>query len=176
LNKRIFIAVNLPNELKKEIFETISSKLPNADCKIVAEKNLHITLKFLGYLPEEKINKIKEKMKAFQGFERFKIKLEKIGSFGNKVLWIGLSEGTEQLNLISDKLNKLLELTDDRFHAHITIARNKSLKANEVIELIENLNSEKLEKEFTAKNMGLMESVLSSTGPTYSILFKSEFK
>ena len=59
MNKRIFIAVNFPDELKKEIFESISSELPKDECKIVAEANLHITLKFLGYLNEEKIAEIK---------------------------------------------------------------------------------------------------------------------
>ena len=181
MNKRVFIAVNLPNEIKKTIFENFSLKIPKNECKIVKEENLHITLKFLGYLSEEKIGEIKEKMKELKNFEAFKIKLNKIGSFGNRVIWIGIKEGSKELKELSEKLNALLELSDEKFHAHITIARNKKLNAKQVKELIEKLNKEKSHYQrcasvSTVETVDLMESKLSSAGPNYSTIFKVKFK
>ena len=48
---RCFIAIELPNEVKKEIFK-IQKKLPQAKLKLVSHENMHLTLKFLGEIKE----------------------------------------------------------------------------------------------------------------------------
>ena len=60
MNKRVFVAVNIPQEIRKEIVGIFSSKLPKDKMKVVEEENLHITLKFLGYFSPEAIEKLKD--------------------------------------------------------------------------------------------------------------------
>jgi len=54
MRKRIFIAINLPEEIKKKLSE-YQSKLPDLPIRWVKKDNLHITLVFLGYLNDEEI-------------------------------------------------------------------------------------------------------------------------
>ena len=54
---RIFVAINLPNEIKRELF-LYSQKWPELPAKWTAKDNLHITLEFLGSLTEEELGEV----------------------------------------------------------------------------------------------------------------------
>ncbi|MGB9607971.1 MAG: RNA 2',3'-cyclic phosphodiesterase, partial [bacterium] len=60
---RCFIALLLPEEIKKKAVE-VQNRLrkANADVKWVEKENLHITLRFLGEIEEEKVEKVKRLM------------------------------------------------------------------------------------------------------------------
>ena len=51
---RIFVAINLPGDIRKALFE-YSKKWPNLPAKWTNKDNLHITLEFLGSLTEEEL-------------------------------------------------------------------------------------------------------------------------
>ena len=75
---RIFIAINLPENIKKELsyFQTKWRELP---CRWTKKENLHITLVFLGYLSEEELSKVVEIAKKIsQRHKPFLINLNKI--------------------------------------------------------------------------------------------------
>ena len=54
---RIFIAINLPEDIKKELF-SYSEKWQEFPAKWTAKDNLHITLEFLGALTDEEIGEV----------------------------------------------------------------------------------------------------------------------
>src|SRR3989338_2943006 len=139
MNKRVFVAVNIPQEIRKEIVGIFSSKLPKDKMKVVEEENLHITLKFLGYFSPEAIEKLKENLlKTTQ--KKFSVELKGIGHFNGRVLWVGVGKGSSELEKLSRELDELLELKNDSFHSHVTLARNNSLGRKQVSELAEELN------------------------------------
>ena len=72
--KRIFIAVNLPEEIKESLNGLIE-KLPKDKVKAVKKENLHITMKFLGYMPEETLPELYKKLNALRKFQKFRIKI-----------------------------------------------------------------------------------------------------
>ncbi len=170
--KRTFIAINLPPGIKKEITARVAAKIPAGKARPVEMENLHITLKFLGYLPPEKMAEVKEKLKALAAVKRFEVELGGVGEFGGRVVWLGVQKGREELAGLSQRLDEALEIKDDRFHAHVTLARNKELKPQELKELLNALERENGRWTFTAESLDLMESVLSSSGPRYSVAFK----
>ena len=56
---RTFISVELPDEVKKNIAELVNElKDASAGVKWVEAKNLHITLKFLGWVEDRKIDEL----------------------------------------------------------------------------------------------------------------------
>jgi len=61
---RLFIAIDLPKEIKDYLYELqkeIISKINTREIKIkwVHKKNIHCTLKFIKYFPEDKLDYLK---------------------------------------------------------------------------------------------------------------------
>lgn len=175
---RLFIAVNLDEELKKRILPLQEElKRTNADVKWVAVENLHLTLKFLGEVSEEKTTQIEQIVTPILvNFSPFEMELCGFGVFPNtnypRVIWLGIREGSEELKILSEEIeNCLIPLgfsKEERlFTAHLTLGRMRSLKSKEGLigkikekENIE-IGKQKLEKIY------LMQSFLKPTGPVY---------
>ena len=170
MNKRVFFAVNFPEETKKEINRKYWLKLGKKGIKRVMEKNLHITLLFLGHFPEEKIKEIKEKAEKIKK-EKFSVKLEGIGSFKKRIIFLGIKKGSENIIELKKELCGKMEIPFEGFEAHATIARNKKMNAGEFTGLIKELQKIQFEKEIEIKSFELMESVNSFSGTEYKKLF-----
>lgn len=181
-NIRCFIAIDIE---QKNILEKILNiqkilEKSNADLKLVEPQNIHLTLKFLGEISEEKVKKVIEAMKTLQ-FNSFKITLKGLGVFPSinypRVLWIGITNGFKESSLIylqlEDKLAKLGFSKEERgFSPHLTIARVKSGKGkNELIKILEEFKNEDF-GETIIESVKLKRSVLTSKGPIYSTLFE----
>jgi len=173
MDKRLFFAINAPEEICLKIFSKISSKLPAGELKIVPEKNLHFTLLFIGKWPAEKMNEIIEKGKTIEGKE-FEIELNGIGWFNDRILWIGVKAGENELKEMAMKLEKAVGAQEQKFSCHLTIARNKRLKQEKFAKLAEELGKIPFSEKFTAKSFELMESELSENGAEYKKVFSFE--
>ena len=129
--KRCFISINLPEEAInyiKEIQEQIKKQNLFLG-KFTEPENLHLTLKFLRETTDEKIQKIKEKLKQIK-FKKFQAETSELGVFSEKflrIIWIKL-ENCENLQKQIDKSLKELFEPESRFMSHITIARVKFTK------------------------------------------------
>ena len=135
---RSFIAFEIDNASVLERISTIQKLLSelNVDVRLVKPENIHITLRFLGNIKINTIKDIFEFMKNVQ-FTPFDVNIDGIGVFPNlrypRVIWAGITQGTNQLSSISMQLNKQLRtkgfISDSRsFSPHITFARIKSGK------------------------------------------------
>ena len=95
---RLFIAVELPGYVREEIARVQNRlKITKDKIKWVDPSSIHITLKFLGEVREEKIEEI------FQVIEKitakigpFTLKIEGTGAFPNfaspRVIWMGAKD------------------------------------------------------------------------------------
>ena len=179
---RTFIAVELPEQIKKEIEQLQTPlKKTNAFVSWVKPGNIHITLKFLGEVPEEKINEVFSATElALKNAKRFKMNLKGMGAFPDfrrpRVIWIGAGKGGEEL---SDMATKIEEETEKigypkekrKFSAHFTIGRVKSPKNIE--KLIELVKSSDFETEDMEVNeVTVMRSQLHPAGAIYTPLKK----
>jgi len=174
--KRAFIAVNLSGKIKEEIASELLSEIPQKGMKKVAKENLHITVKFLGYVPEGAIKELWGKMDFLSALSPFSIGLGGIGDFKKRVLWLGAEKGSTELAEISEKIGMVLGATGEKFHAHVTIARNRSLEKGEFNSIEERLRGKGFSREITAESVDLMESVLGEKGPKYSVLERAFLK
>lgn len=170
-SKRLFFAVNLPAELKQEIAETILPLVPKAQWRIVPKENLHVTLHFLGQLTDEAVKDLLNETLALKGFEPFEAEISCAGHFGGNVLWLGFGKGNEEFSLLNSKLQQAMGTHDPKFHAHITIARNKGAEKRQTMTIMEKIGKEMKAMKITVKSVELMESALGKQGPKYGRLF-----
>jgi 2'-5' RNA ligase len=169
---RLFIAVTLPDDIK-EYIKDIQKQIPsdNNKIKLIPAEQLHLTLKFLGEVSEEKVDKIKSSLSIVK-VKHFKAALDGTGAFPSenyiRVVWVGLKPKNGFIELQQNIDKSLLELfrPDKRFHPHVTIARVRFVEDKKnFFEKVKKIKVE--EKEFTVKSFKLVKSTLTGEGPVY---------
>ena len=106
---RSFIAFDMKNDNVLNRLAAAQKLLiqTNADLKLVEPKNIHITLRFLGGISPEMVEKVYEAMKKVK-FSPFNIQLRGLGVFPTlnypRVVWAGITDGAEQLKSIFEQL------------------------------------------------------------------------
>jgi len=179
---RTFVAIELPRELTSKIDQLQSAlKKTNADVSWVKPQNVHITLKFLGEVREEKIEEVYQATeKSVKGLRNFPVNLQGLGGFPNlkrpRVIWIGVEKGKEILAELYPKVEEeFFKIGFDKenraFTPHLTIGRVKSPKNLEG--LASEINKTTFETEdFKVQEVVVMKSTLLPTGAVYTPLKK----
>ncbi|MCK9430280.1 MAG: RNA 2',3'-cyclic phosphodiesterase [Candidatus Omnitrophica bacterium] len=186
---RAFIAIELPAKIKDALIG-IQHKLNTEKIRIswVKPQNLHLTLKFLGDISPEQLEKIKTTAKKIaDNSGGFKVKLRKLGVFPNlragQIIWVGTDEAPSSLKQLAQQLETGLaesgipkELRP--FCAHITIGRIKNRPA--ASDLQKALDRVKINTsdpgEFNCEKVILFESTLGPGGPVYTALKELNLK
>lgn len=172
---RVFIAINLPPDIKKELAR-YCDKYPELPAKWTTKDNLHITLEFLGYITDEEIAQVcKETQEVARQHKSFSVNLNKV-VYGPpnktpKFIW-ALGETSKELADLKNDLQR----KDEIFTPHVTLARIsewelRRLDQEEIPEIAENIDLE-----FFVETIEVMESELKRGGPVYSILESCELK
>jgi len=170
---RTFIAFEVPENIKKILLD-IQEQLKDENMKASFVNHFHLTLKFLGEVNEQKVEKIKEKLREIK-FELITTKLKGIGVFPNenyiRVVWVGLEDG-KIMELQKNIDTKMFELGFERekdFQCHITLCRVKFVKDKKM--LVEKLKNIKVPEEaFEVKDFKLKKSDLTGEKPVYTDL------
>ena len=124
---RLFVAVQLSEELKKSITGTLHDlKQKGVKGNYVPVKNLHLTLAFIGETDDP--NRVKDALKEIS-YKPFKLSLSEMGTFGD-LLWVGM-KGNQGLSAAAKSVRDALDVAGipyDRkaFTPHITIIRKSS--------------------------------------------------
>jgi RNA 2',3'-cyclic 3'-phosphodiesterase len=174
---RLFIGVRIPEDIKEGIVEVgrkLQSKVREA--RIVPSENLHITLKFLGEVTEEKVPRINEVLSdTLKNYKSFKMEVKGAGVFPDekkiRVFWIGADSRGKMKKLsilIEDYLESEGFTKENRFREHITIARFKSTPK---ISFLKGLLERYKEENFgvmQVKEIELIKSELRPSGSIYS--------
>src|SRR3989344_2817036 len=169
---RLFVALRILANAREKIWQTLLAKIPKKNFKAVEPENVHITLCFIGEAKEENLQRIKSALAKIE-FRKFEARLSEIGAFDERVIWIGLTEGAKECEELSRKIREALGIHDERFSAHATLARNRNATGAEFNRVLEELKKTNFSQEFEAKGFTLMQSKLSSGGPSYEEI--SEF-
>ena len=173
---RIFVAVDLPEDLRPKI-EDIQSKFGDFRFKFVKPDIVHITMKFLGEVPEEEIESITEVLDSIS-CEPFEISVKGVGVFPKprfaKVIWLGCEGDFEQLHKsIEESLSSFRFAKDlHPFNAHATLARVKYLpkkKKEDFMQLLEELKDIEVGT-MHVNSIRLKKSTLTPEGPVYETL------
>ena len=167
MNNRYFVALNLPEQIKQEIFEKFSQDTPENGFKVVRQENIHTTLAFIGWWPAEKESQLVEMLSSIK-HSSFELELQGIGHFNHRVIWLGTTKGGEEMTALAKKVQQALDIKDERFHPHFTLARARHPVKKEVAPLLEQLQKKDFKALVQVKSFELMQSILKPFGPTYS--------
>ena len=156
---RLFFAVALPDAVRQKLatFESdLRQQAPKAPVSWVVPENIHLTLRFLGEVPEARIENVKD---AGHGVAAtvapFALVLEHVGTFGGKasprVIWVGLrdDDGKAKLRQVAEGLERAarklgFQAEDRPFAAHATLGRVRDFKARrDLAPLVEALDARK---------------------------------
>lgn len=167
---RLFVAVPVPGELRERA-AALGKELPRDGITPVRPENMHLTLRFIGEVGENEAGEIEKALEGV-GFEPFECELKGVGVFPNenyvKVVWAGCESGGKLEALakaVADALRG--HPGDDRFSAHLTIARVK--RKVDLHDFLERHRADDIGT-FTVSEFALVKSVLSPSGPEYATL------
>ncbi len=173
---RSFIGIPLNGNTQDEIIKLYPGI---KNLRFTRKENLHITVKFLGEVKENKIENIKSIIEeSCKDIEKFKISCNRLSSFPSitsaRVIWVNIIEGAKIIEKIYNKLEKKFEKLgfkseNRKYIPHITIARAKTtVDISDYLKLFD-INS-------TAESIVLFKSELKPEGPTYTKIFEYNFK
>ena len=132
---RSCVAIELPEELKQELVELIDRLRSGGQpgVKWVDPRGLHLTLKFLGDVPVDKLGDITDALReATRGIMCFRLAVGGLGVFPNprrvRVAWVGVSGQVDVLERLRQRVESALVplgfAAESRgFTPHLTLAR-----------------------------------------------------
>lgn len=174
---RAFIAVELPSQFADEVASVARQLSAAIRARYLPRENYHITLAFLGDIPEVQVRSAIEALdEAASGLEPFTLRPEGIGKFGkpqNATLWMGIAKVPELMDLAERLREGLkergLEVDDKAFRPHITLARHAVIPKTELPLLL-------FPQETLANGAALFKSTLSKDGAEYKPLHAIEWE
>ena len=180
---RSFIAIELPDELKRELSH-LEAQLKSGSqpgIKWVDPYSIHLTLKFLGNIAVDRIEEITKAMdEAAQGIPPFNLEVKNLGVFPNlkrvQVTWVGISGEIDKLNQLQKQIESRLAhlgfAPESRpFTPHLTLARLRDqVSLNERQGFGQLIATTRFESACNIKvdTISLMRSQLTREGAIYS--------
>ncbi len=165
---RLFFAVEIPEEIKIDI-ETFNRSIDRQKWRPVRKEQLHITLAFLGEVPEDQLPRVIEAGKKIAAkTASFSVELADTGIFPEsdepRVLLINVASDTlaKMMNELKSELGPLAD--QKKVKPHLTVARRKGERARKEIR--------KVRGTWQAKEFLLFKSTLSENGPDYQVIEK----
>lgn len=147
--RRLFVAVRLPQDAVRAVEAIVdavrSQALPAGmrDVRWVRLDGLHLTLRFLGPTPDERIEPTADAVRrSANGVSPVRVRLAGTGAFPPhgrpRTLWIGLLEGQDALAALAARVDAELVAAgwpaETRpFRAHLTLARSDGLPAGSLV-------------------------------------------
>lgn len=183
---RSFVAIELEDELKtelKRIQESLIAKGITDDVRWVRPEGIHLTLRFLGDVPANRIQEIVPAMaNSTEGVEPFSINLAGLGCFPSlsrpNVIWVGVGGETGALVRLRADIEANLTILGypperREYTPHLTLGRvNRRTGATDRRRLGALIQTETVasHSEMLVCEISLMKSELSPSGARYTRL------
>jgi 2'-5' RNA ligase len=131
---RVFVAVNPDRESQGEIVafrDRLRRDLPRQGCRWAKDEQLHLTLRFVGELPSERVEELVSRLTATCG----RIQPLRLAASFEGAPWANARVVALQVKCEGDQLRRLQQGVEDdvravgvlpdpkAFHAHLTLAR-----------------------------------------------------
>jgi 2'-5' RNA ligase len=182
---RSFIAIELPDDLKRELgeLEALLKSTEPPGIKWIDPSGIHLTLKFLGNIAVDRIEEITGAIaQAAEGIAPFHLTVKDLGVFPNlrrpQVAWVGMSGETDKLCQFQKEIESHLARLDfaaesRSFTPHLTLARLRNqVSPQERQKFGQLIASTSFEAASTIEvdTVRLMRSQLTGAGAIYSRL------
>jgi RNA 2',3'-cyclic 3'-phosphodiesterase len=185
---RLFVAFEVPALVLDAVQEELRRlKKTGADVRWTTRDHLHVTLRFLGEVPEQSIGALEEMLaSASARFAPMEIEARGVGTFPPgarpRVVWVGV-QGRDDAHraalhglrlAVHDGASALGFPTDrDEFRPHLTLGRVKGpARIRPLVDLVRDDRDREFGR-FEVGELVLFRSQLSSGGSVYTVLRKA---
>jgi 2'-5' RNA ligase len=128
---RLFTAIDIPEDVRRNLKILVDRLRPAAHISWSPVDNLHITTKFIGEWPEERLDEMQRVLKQVPSPGPIRIAVRGLGWFPNarnpRVFWAGVEAGGELETLAMATENAVASIgvpkEDRKFSPHLTLAR-----------------------------------------------------
>jgi 2'-5' RNA ligase len=179
---RLFTGLELPDEVVRNLEALLARLSPTARIHWSHPSNLHVTTKFVGEWPEERLAELEQALRGVPERPAIEVAVAKVGFYpderGPRVFWCGIeAPGLEALAADTDAASALLGVARENraYSPHLTLARIKerpdlralrrAIAAGDPLEF----------GRFTARSFFLYRSQLRPTGSVYTKLAEFPF-
>lgn len=190
IRMRVFIAIDIGENIRKalgDLQQELQGKLDirRGDVKWVNPDSIHLTLKFLGEIKDEKTVEVCNIVKdVADRHESFDLDVETVGHFGGRsarVVWVGCGHGSDALRKLQKDVEQQLAAAGwpeekREFTGHLTLCRVRNVKAGfKLAQLTDAYKDFKLGT-MPADSIIVYQSQLRPSGPIYTPLGNYELK
>ena len=176
---RLFVALDLPDEVRQSLSDLIAKLKPKSHgVRWVESRNLHVTLKFIGHVENEKLGSIRDALSGIHSSQLVELTFRGMGFFPNerhpRVAWCGVHASPNLASLAADIDRSVVPLGVDAetrpFAPHLTLARFKSDEGvADLVRAAEGMESTEFGSA-TETEFHLYESLLKPAGAQYNRL------
>lgn len=187
---RLFVAIELDDVARQAILAEQNRLKPffegsgRSSLRWVKPEHIHLTLVFLGELRQDDGDKVIEVMSEAIQHDRFAIVFGGLGVFPPRglprVLWLGLQHGSRDLVAVQQRIIKRLGRLDAvaqererTFRPHLTLARWRTSTGADRRTVL-GLNKPEGIAQLAVTHVALIQSRLSSAGPSYTALCRTK--
>ncbi len=182
---RTFIGLDVGKDIRHRLV-TLQETLARtgSEVKWVEPENLHVTLLFLGEVDEREVVAVCQvAAEAAKSQPAFTMSIAGAGCFPNprrpRVLWVGVGEGVQEVCALHDALeNPLLELgcyrrEERHYTPHVTLGRVKSDRPADKLAAALARQAQWQGGKVAIREVHVMSSELSPSGPAYTVLSRA---
>ena len=186
--RRLFVALEPPEPVRRRLAAAAGTLRRSAgaaasDVRWVAEENLHLTMQFLGAVPEERVAAVeKAVVDAAAAARPLSLEVKGAGGFPNarrpRVVWLGLAGDVAALAALATELGRRLAplgfAPESRpFSAHLTLGRARDPRGAPGLGGALAAASQDDGIAWRAAELVLFESHLSPKGPRYETVLRA---
>jgi 2'-5' RNA ligase len=187
MSLRLFIAIELGQE-QRDTLERIQGRLKKQlpAVRWVKPASVHLTLRFLGSVKEQDLERVKEIMNEVSSHASpFALWLREVGAFPNlrnpRVIWLGVREDSGTLMRIVERLDTSLKgmevHSEERsFTPHLTLGRVKEKGGSAVFASILPLFKNESAGDMSVTELSLIRSDLTPHGPIYTVVHRAALR
>ena len=178
MKHRLFTAIDLPDTTVSEIV-TLQPQLEKLKAPLVWEKRPHMTLNFLGQIPDDEVPLVKKALtQATQSAYQFTLQPLYVETLYSRheptILYLSLAKSEELNDLHKSLIVNLESITPQprKFLPHITIAhlkRTDPVSTKRFMDLISDFESPPFSP-FTVDKITLYQSLITQAGTTHQKL------
>lgn len=170
---RLFVGLGLPEDLR-DTLAMLERGIPGA--RWIESDNYHVTLRFIGEVPEDRAEDIDSALAAVQA-QPFALSLAALGHFGKlrkaRSVWAGV-EANETLNRLQSSVESAIVRAghvaeERRFKPHVTLARIRGETGHHLANFLSE-HGDFRAPPFDVRDFILYESQLTRHGPVYRAL------
>jgi len=181
---RLFVALEIPSGVREKL-ATLVGELRAVDSrpKWVRDDNLHVTLKFIGEVREERLDAIRDALATVRSAAPVSLQFHGLGFFPNekrpRVFWAAMGGSANLPHLAKDieaALEKIGIPREQReFSAHLTLARFGDAPFSKELEAAIEARSGSDFGFYTTSEFHLYQSNLKRSGAEYTRLLSFRF-